>query len=121
MMIILVIYNYYLIYIFRGSINLQLKNCHFLFSSLRVVFDGELAHFSGFGLASSLFSLRLMSGDVISLAVSVGITGQGGRIGSVFGGGGLLVTPIPESKHQKNHNNLYKYSLGYKKINNYRT
>ncbi len=42
-----------------------------------------------------------MSGDVISLAVSVGITGQGGRIGSVFGGGGLLVTPIPESKQQK--------------------
>ncbi len=46
-----------------------------------------------------------MSGEVISLAVSVGITGQGGRIGSALGGGGLLVTPIPESKIQKNHDN----------------
>ena len=69
-------------------------------SSVKVVFAGELARFSGFSLASSLFSFRLLFGEVMSLAVSVGIMGQAGSMGSVLGGGGLLVTPIPESKHQ---------------------
>ena len=89
-----------LVFVFFLSGLFHFSTGHFLLSSVEVVFAGELASFSWFGLASSLFSFRLLFGEVMSLAVSVDITGQGGSMGSVLGGGGLLVTPIPESKHQ---------------------